>query len=177
MNVSPCRSRHLQGILQCLDGVLVVTQLLVNFGKAVPGIHAVRIQLQGPLKILLGQGPVSTFQVTFCQGKMYVVRLYPKFNGTVIRCNGLPHITIQVVKIAHKHPGLFKSGQKFHGTLIGHQCHLLAVQLDHGISQVEPGERFVTALVNSGTVKRHRLLEFSLVVEFVGLEKIILGRM
>ena len=102
-----------------------------------------------------------------------MVRFYAEFNGAVVCRNGLTHIATQIVKVAQEHPSLLKIRQKFYRTLVSDHRHLLAVQLHHGIAQVEPGKGFIAAFINGRTVQRHRFLKLSLVIQLIRFEEII----
>ena len=106
---------------------------------------------------------------------MHVVRFHPEFKGTLVGRNRIARGIRKIIEIAQQHPSLLEIRQEFYRSFVRNHRDLLAVKLHHGIAQVEPGKRLVTALVNRRTVKRHGLLEFSLVIKFVRLEEVIIG--
>ena len=97
MHVGASGRCHLERILERLHCIFVIAKLFIDFGKAVPSIHAVRVQRQRTFKMLLGKRPVAAFHITFRKGKMDVVRFSPEFNRTVVGDNRIARRFSEVI--------------------------------------------------------------------------------
>ena len=177
MNVSASGCGHLERILERFHGILVIAEFFIDFGKAVPGVHAVRVQRQSAFKMFLRKRPVAAFHVAFRKGKMHVVRFGSKFKRTVVRSNSITRRISEIVQIAKEHPRLHEIRKQFDGSLVRDHRHFFFAELHKGVAQVEPRKRFIAAVVNRRTVILHRFLVTPLVVKFVRLEEEIVCSM
>ena len=106
MNVGASGCCHLERILKRFHGILVIAEFFIDFSKAVPSVHAVRVQCQSTFEMLLCKRPIAPLHVTFRKSKMDVIRFCSEFNGAVVSGNGIARRFSEIVQIAKEHPGL-----------------------------------------------------------------------